>query len=123
MYIATVFGMDFIDTVPSIGSQCWHLILVVSMYVAHFQNSFLHFKTVMTYVTFHLLAVVAFLLSSNMPIADLTVIVVSGDDLLSRFHTLHFHAENFHQIIIEYINISAYALYKTVKKGLCRAMS
>ena len=43
---------------------------MVSVYVAHTQNSFYHFRTLVTHATFGLLAVVAFLMSSNMPIAD-----------------------------------------------------
>ena len=38
----------------NIESQCWHLLLVVTVYVAHAQNSFYHFRTVVTCV--HLFA-------------------------------------------------------------------
>ena len=37
---------------------------------AHTQNSFYHFRTIVTHATFGLLALAAFLMSSNMPIAD-----------------------------------------------------
>ena len=53
------------------------------------QNSFYHFRKVVTCATFGLLAVAAYLKSSNMPTADFisgeTVIVIKGDDPLSRF--------------------------------------
>ena len=59
-----------IDTAASIKSQCWYLLFVVSVYVAHAQNSFYHFRTVVIHTTFGLLAVAVFLESSNMPTAD-----------------------------------------------------
>ena len=43
---------------------------MVSVCVAHAQNSFYHFKTVVACITFALLAVAAFLVSSNMPIDE-----------------------------------------------------
>ena len=43
---------------------------MVSVYVAHTQNSFYNFRTIVTHATFGLLAVAAFLMSSNMPITD-----------------------------------------------------
>ena len=43
---------------------------MVSVCVAHAQNSFYHYKTVVARITFALLAVAALLESSNMPIAD-----------------------------------------------------
>ena len=50
-----------------------------------------HFKMGVTHATFSLLKAVVFLKSSNMPTANKirgeTVIVVKGDDLLSRLHT------------------------------------
>ena len=58
------------DTTASIGSQHWHLILVVSMYAAHAQNSFCQVRMVVTHGTFGLLVVAAFMESSNMPTAD-----------------------------------------------------
>ena len=58
------------DTAVSIGSQHWYLLLVVSVYVLHAQNSFYHFTTVVTSTTFGSLSVAAFLESSNMPTAD-----------------------------------------------------
>ena len=49
-----------------------------------------HFRMVVTYAIFGLLAVVTFLESSNMLTADQirgeTAIVVKGDDLISRLH-------------------------------------
>ena len=60
-------------------------------YVAYAQNSSYHFRIVVTHATFGLLAVATFLVSSNMPTADLirveTVTIVKGDDPLSRLHT------------------------------------
>ena len=43
---------------------------MVSVCVAHAQNSFYHFNTVVARITFALLAVAAFMESSNMPIAE-----------------------------------------------------
>ena len=57
------------DTAASIRSHRWR-ILVVSRYVARAQNSFCHFRMVVTHATFNILAVEAFLVSSNMPTAD-----------------------------------------------------
>ena len=37
---------------------------------SHTQNSFYHFRTLVTHATFDLLAVAAFLMSSNIPTAD-----------------------------------------------------
>ena len=34
----------------SIKSQCWRLLLVVSVHVAHAQNSFYHLRTVVTHI-------------------------------------------------------------------------
>ena len=50
------------------GAGC--LILVVSVYVAHAQNSIYYFMTVVTHATFGLLAVAAFLESSSMLTAN-----------------------------------------------------
>ena len=58
-----------IDTATNIGYQRWYL-LVVNVYVARAQSSFYHFRTVVTCATFGLLAVAAFVMSSNMPTAD-----------------------------------------------------
>ena len=58
------------NTAASIGSHHWSLSLVVSMYVAHTQNSFYYFRMVVTHTKFDLLAIVEFLESSNMPTAD-----------------------------------------------------
>ena len=58
------------DTATSIGSQLLHSLLVVSVYILHAQISFYHFRKVVTHATFGLLAVVAFLESSNMLTAD-----------------------------------------------------
>ena len=62
----------------------------MSVYIACDQNSSYYFRTVVTHVTYGLLAVVAFLESSKMPTADWrrgeTAIIVKGDDTLSRFH-------------------------------------
>ena len=52
-----------IETEENIGYQCWCLLLVVSVYVAHTQNSLYHFRTVVTHATFGLLAVAALLVS------------------------------------------------------------
>ena len=54
----------------SIDNKCWCLLIMVSVCVAHAQNSFYHFKTVVAHITFALLADTTFLESSNMPIAD-----------------------------------------------------
>ena len=58
--------------------------------IAHAKNSLYHFRMVVTHATFGLLAVAAFLVSSNMSTADWirgkTVIVVKGDDPFSRLH-------------------------------------
>ena len=59
-----------IDTAGSVESQHWCLLLVVSVYIAHAQNSFYHFKTVITHAKFGLLEVAAFLESSNVLTAD-----------------------------------------------------
>ena len=60
---------------------------MVSLYIAHAQNSF---YTVVIYITFGLLAVSAFLYSNELPIADRirgeTVIMVKDGDPLSRFY-------------------------------------
>ena len=48
------------DTAANIVSQCWHLLSVVSMYIAGAQNSFYYFKTVVTHATFDLLEGAAF---------------------------------------------------------------
>ena len=65
------------------------LVLIISS-IAHAQNIFYHIRTVVTCASFGLLAVTVFLESSNMSTADLirgeTVIVMKGDDLVSRFH-------------------------------------
>ena len=58
-----------IDTATNIGYQRWHF-LVVNVYAACAQSSFYHFRTVVTHATFGLLAVAAFVMSSNMPTAD-----------------------------------------------------
>ena len=58
-----------IDTATNIGYQRWRL-LVVNVYVACAQSNFYHFRTVVTRATFGLLAVAAFVMSSNMPTAD-----------------------------------------------------
>ena len=61
------------------------------MYSTHAQISLYHFRTIVTNATFGLLIVAAFLVSSNMPTADLirgeTIIVARGDDPLSRLHS------------------------------------
>ena len=63
------------------------------MYVPHVQNSFYHFRTVVTHATFGLQAVAAFVVSRNMLTSDWiryeTVIIVNGDDPLSRLHIPH----------------------------------
>ena len=88
---------------------------MVSVYVACAQNSSYHFGTVVTHVTFGLVPVAAFLLSSNMPIVDWirgeTIIVVKGDKLLSRLRTFHHHVKIVHGSIIESIGRSVFALY------------
>ena len=60
----------------------------MSMYVAHAQNSFYYFRMVITYATFSLLTIAVFLESSKMFTANWirgeTVIIVKGDDQLSR---------------------------------------
>ena len=75
----------------STKSQCQHLLLVVSVYEAQAQTSFYHFTMVVPCVTFGLLAVSAFLESSNIPTADWVrgeaVIIVKDDNPLSRLHT------------------------------------
>ena len=64
---------------------------MVSVYIAHAQYSFYHFRMVVTLITFDLLAAAAFLELSNIPKADLirddTVFAVNGVDPLSRLHT------------------------------------
>ena len=78
----------YVDTAASISSQCLHLLSAVSVYSTHAQISLYHFSTVVTHATFGLLIVAAFLVSSNMPTADLirseTIIVTRGDDPFSR---------------------------------------
>ena len=59
-----------IDTAACIRSQCWCLLLVLSVYIARAQNSFCHFRMVVICATFGLLAVLVFLVSGNMPTAD-----------------------------------------------------
>ena len=80
-----------IDTAASIGSQRWHSLLVMSVYVAHAQNNLYHFRMAVICATSSLLAVTTFLVSSNMPKADwikgATISVVKGNNLLSRVHT------------------------------------
>ena len=65
-------------------------LLVVSVCVAYAQNSFYHFRMVVTHATFSVLAVAAFVVSRNIPTADCTsgetVIVVKGNNSLSRHH-------------------------------------
>ena len=87
---------------------------MVSVYVACAQNSFYHFRTVVTHVTFGFLAAATFLLSSNMLTTDwirgVTVIVVKGDKSLSMFHTFHHPVGIVHGSIIKSIGRNAYAL-------------
>ena len=77
-------------TAVSIRFQCWCLLLMVNVQIAHAQNNFNHFRMVVTCAKVGLLVIATFLESSNMPTADSirgeTVIVMKGDDLLSRFH-------------------------------------
>ena len=58
------------DTVANIQSQCWHLLLVVSVYMTCAKNSFYLLSTVVIHATFGLLVVAAFLESSEMSTAD-----------------------------------------------------
>ena len=92
------------DTAASIGFQHWHLLLLVSVYLTHAQNSFYHLRTVVTHASFGLLADGAFLVLSNMPTTDLIRIVDKCDDPLSRLHTWHHHVGILYQSIIESIN-------------------
>ena len=60
------------------------------MYIACAQNSFYHFRTIVTRATFNLLPAAAFLVSSDMPTDDWirgeTVLAVKSDNLLFRLH-------------------------------------
>ena len=95
------------------------LMFIISGEYVHSMCSgqFLSFRTVVTCVTFSLLAVIGFLLSRKMPKADLitgeTIIVVKSDNLLFRLHIQCYHVGIVQQSIIQSINISTYALYKT----------
>ena len=51
--------------------QCWCLLLVMNVYVVHAQNSFYHYRMIVTHAPFGLLADAAFLVPSDMPTADL----------------------------------------------------
>ena len=118
--------MHVLNTEVAANIRCWCL-LVVRVYVACAQNSFYHFRTVVTHVTFDLVTVAAFVLPSNILIIDLirgeTVIVVKGDKSLSRLRTFHHHVTIIHASIIKFIGRSVYALYKTFKCGLCQTVS
>ena len=95
----------------------------MSVCVAHAQNSFYHFRIVVTCGTFDLLAVAAVLVSSNMStndwVRDETIIVVHGDDPIFRLHTYRHNVGIIHQNIIESINRSAHGFYKTFKYKVC----
>ena len=54
---------------------------MVSVYIAHVQNGFYHFRTVIACITFVFLVVITFLESSNMPTAHLIrckTVIVTG---------------------------------------------
>ena len=92
-------------------------------YIAHSQNSFYRFRTVVILATFGLLTVSGFMVSINMPTAewirDQTVIIVKRDDLLSKLHTSHRYVGIVHKSITEPINGSAYALCSMVCVEQC----
>ena len=94
---------------------------MVNVYTAHSQNSFYHFRIVVTFATFGLLTVTGFMVSSNIPttdwIRDQTVIVVKYDNTLSRLHTFYRYVGIVCQSITESITRSAYMLYSR----LCQA--
>ena len=58
------------DTTTNICSRCWHLLKMMSAYIAHIQNSYCYFRMVVTCATFDLLAVAALLELSKMAISD-----------------------------------------------------
>ena len=63
--------MYVIYTATNIGYRCWLLLLMVNVHIAHAQTIFYHFRKTVTHATFGLLVVAVFLVSSNIPTADL----------------------------------------------------
>ena len=78
------------DTAANIRSQCWCLLLVVSIYMTNAQNSFYHFRMAVTSATICLLAVAAFLSKVLCLYSwfnkNKTGLIMKGNDLLSRLH-------------------------------------
>ena len=78
----------------TIKSQRWHLFHYYSECVCGMCSEQLcYFRTVVTRITFGLLAVVAFLESSNILQLIEYKVIINGDNPLSRLHTLHHHVE------------------------------
>ena len=112
------------DTAASIRFQYWCLSLVVSVHAACTQNSFYHFRMVVTHAIFGLLAVAGFLKSSIMTIADRikdeTVITVKA--MIQFLGCIHSIARLELSIKL-FTNTNVYVLYNTFKQNLCRATS